>query len=109
MSEVEYGNTIKKICFDSTDALHAELKIRLHYDEIKIKDFFNEVVKAYVGRNEHMLAMVNEIKANKISAIKRNKAKRMREKEVENINKFGLNKKDIESIFDILEKEHPDL
>ena len=104
MSEVEYGNTIKKICFDSTDALHAELKIRLHYDEIKIKDFFNEVVKAYVGRNEHMLAMVNEIKANKNSAIKR-----MREKEVETINKFGLNKKDIESIFDILEKEHPDL
>ena len=33
-----YGNTNKKICFDSNDKLHADLKIRLHYDEIKIKE-----------------------------------------------------------------------
>jgi len=35
-----YGNINKKICFDSNDKLHADLKIRLHYDEIKIKEFF---------------------------------------------------------------------
>jgi len=37
----DYGNTVKQICFDSLDKIHADLKIRLHYDDIKIREFFN--------------------------------------------------------------------
>ena len=46
-----YGNTVKKICFESTDKLHADLKIRLHYDDLKIREFFIDVVSGYVDRN----------------------------------------------------------
>jgi len=105
-----YGNTNKKICFDSNDKLHADLKIRLHYDEIKIKEFFNEVVQAYVKRNKYILAFVEELKEKKaISKNKRNKTKQMRNKEKQTIKQFGLNKNEVEKIFDILEKEHPEL
>ena len=103
----DYGKTIKQICFESNDKLHADLKIRLHYDGIRIKEFFNLIVEAYVEKNEHVLAFVEEIKEHKaISKRKRNKTKRARLKEKETIKQFGLDKNEIESIFDILEKEH---
>jgi len=105
-----YGNTVKKICFESTDKLHADLKIRLHYDDLKIREFFIDVVSGYVDRNEHMLAFVEELKEKKaMSNPRRNKIKRARLKEEETIKQFGLNKDEIENIFDIIEKEHGDL
>ena len=51
----KYGDDIKQVCFEGKAKLHADLKIRLHYDEIKIKEFFNEVVSAYLEKNEHMI------------------------------------------------------
>ena len=101
-----YGKTIKQICFDSTDKLHADLKVRLHYDEIKIKEFFNEVVKAYLNKNEHFMMFIDEVKEQKdISIRKRKQIKRARAREKETINKFSLKESEIENIFDILEKE----
>ena len=106
----DYGNIIKKICFESTDKLHADLKIRLHYDDLKIREFFNDMVLGYVNRNEHVLAFVEELKERKaMSNPRRNKIKRARLKEKETIKQFGLDKNEIENIFDIIEKEHKDL
>ena len=102
----QYGKTIKQICFESNDKLHADLKIRLHYDGLRIKEFFNLFVEAYVGGNEHVLAFVEELKeAKSISRAKRNKMSRGRKKQKETVRQFGLDKNDIESIFDILERE----
>ena len=106
----DYGSIIKKICFESTDKLHADLKIRLHYDDLKIREFFIDVVSGYVDRNEHMLAFIEELKEKKaMSNPRRNKVKRARLKEEETIKQFGLNKDEIENIFDIIEKEQKDL
>ena len=106
----DYGNIIKKICFESTDKLHADLKIRLHYDDLRIREFLNDVVSGYVERNKHILAFIEELKEKKaMSNPRRNKIKRARLKEEETIKQFGLNKDEIENIFDIIEKEHGDL
>lgn len=106
----DYGNIIKKICFESTDKLHADLKIRLHYDDLRIREFFIDVVTGYVDRNEHILDFIEELKKRKaMSNPRRNKIKRARLKEEETIKQFGLNKDEIENIFDIIEKEHGDL
>ena len=103
----DYGNIIKKICFESTDKLHADLKIRLHYDDLRIREFFIDVVTGYVDRNEHILDFIEELKKRKaMSNPRRNKIKRARLKEEETIKQFGLNKNEIENIFDIIEKEH---
>jgi len=110
MIETKYGNTAKKICFQSTDKLHAELKIRLNYDEIKVCDFFNEMVAGYINKNKYVLAFIEELKEKKqISKIKRKKIIKAQQEEKKIIDQFGINKNDIENIFDILEKEHPDL
>ena len=103
----QYGKTIKQICFESNDKLHADLKIRLHYDGLKIKEFFNKTVEAYVEGNENILAFVEELKKEKsISKTKRNKMDKARQKQKETIKQFGLDKDDIENIFDILEREN---
>ena len=106
----DYGNIIKKICFESTDKLHANLKICLHHDDIKIREFFNEMVKGYVEKNENIMAFIEEIKEKKaISKNRRAKTKRARLKEKNVIKQFGLDENDIENIFDIIEKERPEL
>ena len=102
----DYGANKKQICFESTSKLHADLKIRLHYDEIKIKEFFNKVVKGYVEKNENILAFIEEIKKN--SQTRRNKIKKIDEKKRNIVRKFALNESEIENIFDILEKEYLD-
>ena len=106
----EYGGDKKQICFDSVTKLHADLKIRLQNDNIKIREFFNEVIKAYVDRNEHVINFVEGLKEKKkISKNIRNKNAKMSKKQKQTIKQFGLDEEDIESIFDIMEKEHPDL
>ena len=106
----DYGKTLKQICFDSNDHLHANLKLRLHYDGLKIKEFFNEIIKGYVEKNEKIIAFVEELREKKaISKSKRTKTKRARFNEKNTIKQFGLNKNEIENIFDILEKERPEL
>ena len=102
----DYGNTVKQICFDSLDKIHADLKIRLHYDDIKIREFFNEVVVAYLEKNEHMMNFIGELKDKKqISKKKRKKISRSNAKAEEVKSDFGLNDSEIENIFDIIEKE----
>tara|TARA_Y100000310_G_C20259239_1_gene612853 strand:+ start:153 stop:476 length:324 start_codon:yes stop_codon:yes gene_type:complete len=102
----DYGKTLKQICFDSNDHLHANLKLRLHYDGLKIKEFFNEIIKAYVSKNEHFINFIEELKEQKeISKTKRNKTKRAYTKAKKVEKEFGLNESEIENIFDIIEKE----
>jgi len=73
----DYGENKKQICFESTAKLHADLKIRLHYDEIKIKEFFNKIVEAYIDKNKNIMAFIDEIKETKgISQIRRTKVKK---------------------------------
>tara|TARA_Y100000310_G_C20547840_1_gene746511 strand:+ start:188 stop:514 length:327 start_codon:yes stop_codon:yes gene_type:complete len=105
-----YGKSKKQICFESTAKLHADLKIRLHYDEIKIKNFFNEIVRGYIEKNENMMAFIHQIKEKKkVSQTHHKKIKKENKKEKQIINQFGLNENDVETIFDILEKEYESL
>ena len=106
----DYGINKKQICFDSITKLHADLKIRLHYDEIKIKEFFNALIRAYLEKDENIMKFVEEFKESKgVSKTRSSKAKKASEKEKDTATAFGLDENDIEDIFDILQKEHPDL
>ena len=48
-------NGIKIIQFESTFKKHGDLKIRLHYDELKSRDFFNAIVEGYINRDERII------------------------------------------------------
>ena len=102
----QYGKSEKTICFDSNSKVHADLKIRLHYDGIKIREFFNEMIIAYLNDDKHIIKFVENLKELKrLSKTKRRKTVYDRGRASAVIEQFGLNESEIENIFDILEKE----
>jgi len=106
----DYGANKKQVCFDSLAKTHADLKIRLHTDDLKIKDFFNEVVLAYVNRDENIVKFIDKLKeTKKISKALRSKASQSRRVQKKVVDQFGLSPDEIENIFDIIEKENSNL
>tara|TARA_R100001509_G_scaffold151140_1_gene110401 strand:- start:350 stop:679 length:330 start_codon:yes stop_codon:yes gene_type:complete len=107
----DYGIREKKIVFSDTDKRHADLKIRLQYDDLTQSEFFRAMVTGYIEKDSRLLDYLYEWRElNKgYSKAKRTKSERLIRKGGEIKSKFGLDKDEIESIFDLLEEEHPDL
>ena len=107
----KYGKEYKKISFYDSDKRHADLRIRLQYEGMKQSEFFRAVVTAYLEKNEHFMAFLDQhMSDNELrSENKRKKIKRANKKEKEVKSDFALNEGEIDSIFDLLEEEHPDL
>tara|TARA_R110000824_G_scaffold209862_1_gene395730 strand:- start:395 stop:727 length:333 start_codon:yes stop_codon:yes gene_type:complete len=101
----------KKIIHYDVPKKHADLKIRWQYDDMKQSEFFRLLTDAYLEQDERILSLVEEYKqANKKqNKEKRRKTKKMYEQSKEVETKFALKNNEVESIFDLLEKEHPDL
>ena len=82
MSEPKYGTMNKKVVFYDSDKRFAELKIRLQHDGISQAQFFRGIVTGYLMQDGDVLSYVD---------------------------KLALGDDEIDNIFDILEKENPDL
>lgn len=110
MNKLQHEDTVKRVVFTDTDKRHAELKIRLHYDNLRQTEFFRGLITGYIENDENVLKFIEKLKKQKnISKSKRNKVNKMHTEASHTIEKFGLNEGDIESIFDLLEQEHPEL
>jgi len=102
-----YGDKQKKIVFSASDKSHAELKIKLNYDGIKQGEFFRSLLEGYLSDDENILNFISEWKELNNKQTKKQRllvSKEMQEAE-ETTNKFALNKEEVESIFDLLERE----
>jgi len=108
---VKYGKGGKKIVFYDSDKRHADLKIRLHYDGLTQSAFFRGLVSGYLAQDEDLMSYIDTLKEQtKVqSASKKNKIKSLSQAREETIDKFALKDSEIESIFDILEEEGPEL
>ena len=108
---IKYGKEYKKISFYDSDKRHADLRIRLQYDGIKQSEFFRAVVTAYLEKEENFMAFLDKhMSDNQMrSENKRKKIQKANKKEKEVKSKFGLNEGEIDSIYDLLEEEHPEL
>tara|TARA_R100000008_G_scaffold82275_1_gene66381 strand:- start:1083 stop:1412 length:330 start_codon:yes stop_codon:yes gene_type:complete len=106
-----YGKSGKKIVFYDSDKRHADLKIRLHYDGLTQSAFFRGIVSGYLNQDEDLMSYIHTLKSDlgAQSASKKNKIKNVAQAREETINKFALKDTEIESIFDILEEEGPEL
>tara|TARA_Y100000034_G_scaffold134707_1_gene203928 strand:+ start:4784 stop:5110 length:327 start_codon:yes stop_codon:yes gene_type:complete len=106
-----YGQETKRIIFEESDKVHADLKIRLHADDLKQGEFFSLMISGYIERDERIVDFVEEYKKNNSiqSKEKRAKSKKLHDQSTEIRNKFALNEGEVESIFDLLEKECPEL
>ena len=101
---MNYGRTLKDVVFRETDKRHADLKIRLAHDGLTQQKFFSSLISAYLERNDDVMKFVFDLKdREKIQTIqKRKRIKKMHEKIRETETKFGLDKEEIECIFDLI-------
>jgi hypothetical protein len=101
----------KKVVFFETDKTHADLKIRLRYDGLSQQKFFESIIAGYLVDDERIISFVQQLKEDlKIhSKKKRRDTTKLRKASKETKQKFALEQNDIESIFDILEKENTDI
>jgi|TARA_Y100000310_G_C20683391_1_gene817452 hypothetical protein len=106
-----YGDFKKIVQFTDDTKRYADLKIRLHYDGLRQGEFFRSLVIGYLERDEDLMKFLGKMqeKISRYSQSKRNKLKKSDNKRKEAIKKFALDDRDIENIFDLLEKEHPEL
>jgi hypothetical protein len=106
---MEYGKTDKKILFTDTDKRHAELKIKLQYDGIGQGEFFRALVTGYLEEDPSLMEYVDSYKESdgRQSGRQQKVTKKEREESRETAKTFASN--EIENIFDIIEKENPEL
>ena len=93
------------------DKRNAEMIVRLKHDGLTKTKFFRAILTGYLERDPEIVAFVERLKEDTQSQSK-NKSKKVKQLEKDGKNtktKFGLNEGDIENIFDMLEKVHPDL
>ena len=104
--------TKKKVVFYDTDKRHADLKIRLHYDGLTQAGFFRAMISGYLDKDPAMIDFIQRLKeTNNVQSVKkRSTTDELLQSGDEVKNKFSLLKEDeVENIFDIIEKEFPDL
>jgi len=101
----------KRVVVKIAPKRHAELKVRLQYDDLTQTAFFRAVTEGYIGRDELIVEFLEKYKqANGLqSAHKRKKIADANKERSETIHKFALEDTDIDSIYDLIEKEFPDL
>jgi hypothetical protein len=101
----------KKITFYENEKTQADLRIRLKYDDMNQSEFFRAIIQGYLEQDTRIASFIDEYKENYEIQGKprRRKSRILRDKGQETKNKFALDKEMIENIFDLLEKEHPDI
>lgn len=94
-----------------TDKRAADLMIRLKHDGLTKTKFFRELLTGYLEKDHAIIDFINRVKDTTASQSKKQSkiVESLEESGKENKRKFGLKDEEIENIFDLLEKEHPDL
>jgi hypothetical protein len=105
-NQIDYGNLTKRIVFTENDHRHANLILKLKHDGLTQAAFFRHLITAYIENDERIQDLVDELRTHK-----RHKAKsqKMRQKGKEILKDFALSSGEVENIFDVLEREFPEL
>jgi len=100
-----------KIMFTVTERTKADFKLQLQYDSLTQVKFFRSLMEGYINKDPDLMTYINKFK--KQNSIQNNEQRKKImtniKKATETKQKFALEDNEVENIFDILEKEHPDL
>lgn len=105
--EFEYGKNIKAIVFEDNDHRHAQLIIKLKHDGFRQAQFFRQIITSYINDDELFLAYIDSIKQH--NAKRKAKTQKLREQGKAKMSELGLTENDVEDLFDLIQKEHPEL
>jgi|TARA_R100000951_G_scaffold58854_1_gene49514 hypothetical protein len=113
MKDPKYGTMKKKVVFYDSDKRYAELKIRLQHDGLTQALFFRSILTGYLSQDEDILNFIDKLKISKNHANRSKKSVRGDRELIKSgkdvLDKLDLDSNEIENIFDILERENPDL
>jgi len=103
----------KQILFLETEKRHADLKVKLKTYGISQSEFIRGCISGLLNDDEEFLPYFFKLLEEKSyikSSKNRSKNKEMINKGLSTLNEdFSLKESEIENIFDIIEKDHPDL
>ena len=100
-----------KVMFTVTERTKADFKLQLQYDSLTQVKFFRSIMEGYINKDPDLITYINKFKKqNSVqNNTQRNRIMSNIKKAADTTNKFALGDKEVENIFDIFEKEHPDL
>jgi DNA-binding transcriptional regulator YhcF (GntR family) len=107
VSEIDYGKLNKRIVFTENDHRHAQLIVRLKYDDLRQSDFFRSLITGYIEGDKRITDFVDEIKQQ--SKKKKKTSKKLKADGEERSKSLGFSDEQIEDIFDLIAEEHPEL
>ena len=107
VNDTSYGKTNKRIIFTDSDHRHAQLINRLRYDNLTQAQFFRLILGGYIGGDNRIQDFIDEFKDQ--SKKKKSKSNKLRKQGNRNVSDMGFDEESIESIFDLIAQEHPDL
>ena len=101
----------KKIQFTDTDIRHAQLKIRLERENITQADFFRACVSGMSDNDKDLMKFIRRYKDDNNIGWKRDRKVTENEDEQSDdlMAMFGIKDDELESIFDLISEEHPEL
>ena len=106
MSEVK-----KKVQFVDTDIRHAQLRIQLERQDLTQAEFFRACLTGMIENDATFMKYISKYKAEKGIGQKRSAKVLNKEDKTSDdlMKKFGIKDDELESIFDLIAEEHPDL
>jgi len=102
------SNGWKKYTFYISDLAHADMRLKLRYDNMPQATFFKLLIKSYIEDNQHMRELIKEVNSSKISKRslkKMNKDQKIAQKDEDF---FGLSEEEVEDIYDQIELDDKD-
>jgi hypothetical protein len=107
----KYAKDTKKFTFYAKDELHAKFKIRMQFHSLTQSEFLRACVEAVVSEDPMMEMFIDHYKEEngKQSKAQRQKIKKEKQKSEELLKDFGLGDGDLEDIFDMIAKDHPEI
>ena len=101
----------KKIQFTDTDIRHAQLKIRLERENLTQADFFRACITGMSESDKDLMKFIRRFKEEKNIGRKRDQKISTKEDEQSEdlMSKFGIKDDELESIFDLIAIDHPEL
>lgn len=102
-----YGKNEKRIVFTETDHRHAQLIVKLKIDGMTQAKFFRNLITGYLEGDERIEDYILE--SSKLSIKRKNKVKKLRSAGRTTVSELGLDKEQIDDLFDVIAEEFPDL
>ena len=101
----------KKFMFYDSPKRQADLRIKLQQDNMNQSEFFRAMITGYLQNDHRIVEFIENFKEHNKLQGKRRRSQVHRDIKEGNENKtaFGLGEEEIENIFDLIEKENPDL